>query len=82
MGASNNGLKTFPPGSRWDLIDAISQLHLINDRPSQLGIGVNNSSIGCCNQLTKGSRNNCQYSICVSWHELTKVTKRQILENG
>ncbi len=62
--SKTNRLKALPPVSRWELIDAISKLHLINDCPSQLGVAINNSSIRCCNQLKKGGQKTCQCSDC------------------
>ncbi len=69
--AKNNRRKKLPPVSRWELIDAISKLHVINDCPSQLRIAVNNSENPCCNQLTKGGQNNCQCSDCGTKGDLT-----------
>ena len=66
-----NRLETLPPVSRWELIDAISKLHVINDCPSQLGIAVNNSSNPCCNQLTKGGQKECQCNVCGIQGDLT-----------
>lgn len=80
--SKTNTLKTLPPVSRWELIDAISKLHVINDCPSQLGIAVNNSSIRCCNQLTKIGQKDCQCSVCASQRDLTKGIKRQVIDNN
>ncbi|WP_144405724.1 hypothetical protein [Aliterella atlantica] len=82
MRTNNKGLKTFPPVSRWELIDAISKLHVINDCPSQLTIAIDNSSNPCCNQLTKGSLNDCQCSDCSFLPDLTKFTKRQVMDDN
>jgi len=62
--SKTNRLKTLPPVSRWELIDAISKLHVINDCPSQLTIAINNLENPYCTQLTKGGQNNCQCSDC------------------
>lgn len=80
--SKTNERKALPPVSRWELIDAISKLHVINDCPSQLGIAVNNSSNRCCNQLTKGSQKNCQCSDCGFLCDLTKHTKRQVIDHN
>jgi len=82
MASTNNKLKTLPPVSRWELIDAISKLHVINDCPSQLGIAVNNLENRCCNQLTKGGQKGCQCSVRDSWCDLTKYTKRQVIDHN
>lgn len=82
MRANNNGLKTFAPVSRWELIDAISKLHVINDCPSQLTIALDNLEIPCCSQLTKGGQNNCQCSDCGFKSDLTKCTKRQVIDRN
>ena len=66
-----NRLKALPPVSRWELIDAISKLHVINDCSSQLGIAVNNYENPCCNQLTKGGQKSCQCSDCGIKGDLT-----------
>jgi hypothetical protein len=62
--SKTNRLKTLPPVSRWELIDAISKLHVINDCPNQLTIAINNLENRCCTQLTKGGRKDCQRSDC------------------
>lgn len=82
MRANNKGLKTFSPVSRWELIDAISKLHVINDCPSQLTIALDNSSNHCCNQLTKGGQKDCQCSDCGFSCDLTKGTKRQVMDHN
>ncbi len=82
MASKNNKLKTLPPVSRWELIDAISKLHVINDCPDQLTIALDNSSNPCCNQLTKGGQNDCQWSDCGFSPDLTKLTKRQVIDHN
>lgn len=82
MASENNKRKKLPPVSRWELIDAISKLHVINDCPSQLEIAVNNSENHCCNQLTKSGRKNCQCSDCGFSFDLTKHTKRQVIDHN
>ncbi len=59
MRANTSKLKTFPPVSLWELIDAISKLHIINDCPNQIGMTINNLENPCCSQLTKVGINNC-----------------------
>ena len=61
-----NRLETLPPVSRWELIDAISKLHVINDCPSQSAL-----ENACGNQLTKGDQNDCQCSDCGTKGNLT-----------
>ncbi len=82
MRANNNKLGTFPPVTRRDLIDAISKLHVINDCPSQIGMGVNNLENRCCSQLTKRELNNCQCYVCGSRRDLTKCIFRQVMDDN
>ena len=81
MELNSNSLKTFSSVTRWELINAISKLHVINDRFSQLRMSVNNVEIRCCTQLTKGGQNSCQCSVCDFKRDLTKITKRQVIDN-
>ena len=69
--SKTNRLKALLPVSRWELIDAISKLHVIDDCPNQLIKAINNSSIRCCNQLIKGGQKDCQCSDCGVRGDLT-----------
>lgn len=71
MASNHNRLKTLPLVSCWELIDAISKLHVINDYPSQLTIAIDKLEIPCCNQLTESGQNNCQCSDCDVRDDLT-----------
>ncbi len=82
MASKTNKLKTLPPVSRWELIDAISKLHVINDCPNQLIKAINNSSNRCCNQLTKGGQKDCQCSDCGFSRDLTKSTFCQVIDHN
>ncbi len=64
--AKNNKRKKLPPVSRWELIDAISKLHVIDDCPSQSAL-----ENPCGNQLTKSGQDDCQCSDCGIKGDLT-----------
>lgn len=71
MKGNNKKSKASLPVSHWELIDAISKLHVINDCPKQLTIASDNLEIPCGNQLTKGGQNDCQCSVCGIKDDLT-----------